>query len=151
MSAVAPRHLVGEFCVRPMHFVDLDRLLAIENRAYEFPWSRNVFMTCFGEDYQGCVLELEREVIGYAIMLLTAALCIDPMFQRRGFGRNLLRLMLDYAAFCGAKRAALEVRSSDAAAYALYASENFRRLSLRKNYYPTAKGHEDAVVMTKLL
>ena len=152
---------IGDLGARPMprsmQRVDLDQIVAIENRAYEFPWSRNVFMVCFGEGYEGRVLELEREVMGYAIILLDVEvchvvnLCIDPPFQRRGFGRGLLRLMLDHAASCGAKHATLEVRASDAAAYALYASENFIKLSLRRNYYPTAGGNEDAVVMAKRL
>ena len=50
-----------------------------------------------------------------------------------------------------ARRAFLEVRPSNAAALALYLSENFSEVSLRKDYYPTPTGREDALVLAKLL
>ncbi len=143
--------------IRRMHPGDLGQVTRIENRIYDFPWNRNVFRSCFGSGYEGVVVELDRRIIGYGIMLVAAAechlvnLCIDLGFQRRGLGRSLLRAMLARATSLGAKRAILEVRPSNATARSLYLSENFDELSLRKNYYPTATGREDALVLAKLL
>ncbi len=143
--------------VRLMQPADFKEISVVENRVYDFPWSRNVFMSCFGQGYEGRVVEWSRAIVGYGIMLVAAAechlvnLCIDPTFQRRGLGRGLLRAMLDRAVFLGARRVFLEVRPSNAAARALYVSENFHEMSLRRNYYPTPTGREDAVVLTKFL
>ena len=146
-----------EPCMRRMQPADLREISAIENRVYDFPWSRNVFMSCFGQSYEGRVIELGGRIIGYGIMVVAASechlvnLCIDAAFQRRGLGRTLLRLMLERAAFLGARRAFLEVRPSNLVAHRLYLSESFNEVSLRKNYYPTPTGSEDALVLTKLL
>ena len=143
--------------IREMRPADFQEMLMIENRAYDFPWSRNVLMSCLNGGYQSRVIEWRRRIVGYGVMLIAAAechlvnLCIDPMFQQRGFGRKLLRLMLCDAVLCGAKRAFLEVRPSNRAALALYGSEHFNEVSLRKNYYPTATGREDALILTRLL
>ena len=154
MSALAKEI---EARVRPMRAADLEQVLVIERRVFDFPWSRNVFMSCFGQGYRAHILELHRTVIGYGVMLICADechlvnLCVDPECQSRGFGRSLLTRMLDYATSRGVRRAVLEVRRSNTAALALYRSENFSQLSWRKNYYPTATGREDALVLAKLL
>jgi ribosomal-protein-alanine N-acetyltransferase len=41
----------------------------------------------------------------------------------------------------------LEVRASNASAIALYEKRGFAEVGLRRNYYPTAKGSEDAILM----
>ncbi len=143
--------------VRPMQPGDLREVTAIENRVYDFPWSRNVFMSCFSAGCEASVLELGGRIVSYGITMVATAEChlvnlsVDYAFQRRGFGRKLLRLMLDRAAACGARRVILEVRASNLAARALYNSEHFSQISLRKNYYPTEIGCEDALVLAKLL
>ena len=143
--------------VRRMRITDLEKVSELENRVYDFPWSRKVFRSCFGRGYEGCVMEWSRAIIGYGIMLVVSTechlvnLCVDSAFRERGLGRALLRLMLARAASLGARRAFLEVRPSNAAALALYLSENFSEVSLRKDYYPTPTGREDALVLAKLL
>ena len=155
---LAPRRAVSPVPhTRTMRPADLDQVAAIENRIYDFPWSRDVFLSCFTPDYENLVMELERRVIGYGMMWLAAGdchvvnLCMDIVFQGRGLGRVLFRRMLDNAAAHGARRAMLEVRPSNAPALSLYASEQFNEVSLRRNYYPTANGREDALVLTRLL
>ena len=41
----------------------------------------------------------------------------------------------------------LEVRPSNAVARRLYASEGFREVHVRRGYYPSAEGREDAILM----
>jgi len=41
----------------------------------------------------------------------------------------------------------LEVRASNAAAIALYEQLDFNEVSIRRNYYPTKDGKEDAIMM----
>ena len=65
--------------------------------------------------------------------------------RRQGFGRQLLWASL--TALGDVSAVALEVRSSNAAARALYQSLGFSETGARRNYYATPDGREDAVLM----
>ena len=54
---------------------------------------------------------------------------------------------LDEAGTLGLSFITLEVRASNVAALALYESLGFNEATIRRNYYPTADGREDAIVM----
>ncbi|MDP0897037.1 ribosomal-protein-alanine N-acetyltransferase, partial [Klebsiella pneumoniae] len=41
----------------------------------------------------------------------------------------------------------LEVRASNVAAIALYESVGFNEAPIRRNYYPTTDGREDAIIL----
>ena len=69
--------------------------------------------------------------------------------RRRGLGRQLLWASLTALGDVGAVE--LEVRSSNVAARALYESLGFSETGSRSNYYATADGREDAVLMTLTL
>ena len=69
--------------------------------------------------------------------------------RRQGFGRQLLWASLTALGDVGA--VALEVRSSNAAARALYQSLGFSETGARPNYYATPDGREDAILMTLTL
>ena len=67
-------------------------------------------------------------------------------------GRELLRRFIDDAHRLGAEQIFLEVRVSNIAAIALYASEGFATVGRRDGYYPAlAEGAvgEDALVMRR--
>jgi len=69
--------------------------------------------------------------------------------RRQGFGSQLLWASLTALGDVGA--VALEVRSSNAAARALYQSLGFSETGARPNYYATPDGREDAILMTLTL
>ena len=69
--------------------------------------------------------------------------------RRQGFVRQLLWASLTALGNVGA--VALEVRSSNAAARALYQSLGFSETGARPNYYATPDGREDAILMTLTL
>jgi len=69
--------------------------------------------------------------------------------RRQGFGRQLLWASLTALGDVGA--VALEVRSSNTAARALYQSLGFSETGARPNYYATPDGREDAILMTLTL
>ena len=69
--------------------------------------------------------------------------------RRQGFGRQLLCASL--TALGDVSAVALEVRSSNAAARALYQSLGFSETGARPNYYATPDGREDAILMTLTL
>lgn len=141
--------------LRPMLPADLEGVLQIETSAYEFPWSRAIFSDCLMAGYFAMVLELNDRIVGYTI-LSTAAdeahilnLCVAPACRRRGLGRQLLNCLLEHAEDIYIERLFLEVRPSNVAAIELYRAAGFRRLGLRKAYYRTAAGREDALVLVR--
>lgn len=66
--------------------------------------------------------------------------------RRQGFGRQLLWASL--TALGGLSGVDLEVRSSNLPARALYESLGFCEAGTRPDYYATANGREDAVLMS---
>ena len=139
--------------LRPMREDDLEAVHAIEVRAYPFPWTLGIFRDCLHADYQAWVLLHDGEVIGYFMMSLAAGeahlltVCVAPEQQGRGYGRTLLRAILQIARGRGAERVFLEVRPSNTGAIALYFDEGFNEIGRRPRYYPAKVGREDALVM----
>ena len=140
--------------LRCMRGEDLDAVMAIEQRAYPFPWTRGIFIDCLASGYSAWVLEHGRQIIGYGLLSVAADeahvlnVCVDPLVQSRGHGRLLLRALLDAARKHQAQRVFLEVRPSNPKAIALYQSEGFNEIGRRPRYYPDHDGRrEDAIVM----
>ena len=143
--------------MRPMRQADIEAVVAIEQRAYPFPWTAGIFRDCLRAGHHCWVLEAGAEIIGYGVLSAAAGeahilnVCIDPDRQGAGLGRRLLRRLVDLARWHQAEQVFLEVRPSNPKAIALYRSEGFNEIGTRPNYYPAAKGREDAIVMAMAL
>lgn len=153
MSAVAADAGFADARLRVMREDDLDAVLAIEERAYAFPWTRVIFRDCLRAGYAAWVLVRGESVIGYALLSVAADeahilnLCTAPEVQGQGHGRRLLRALVAQARMRGAQRLFLEVRPSNPHAMALYEAEGFNEIGRRPRYYPAREGREDAIVM----
>ncbi len=153
MSAVASGTPSAAPGLRALRESDLDAVMAIEQRAYPFPWTRGIFRDCLLAAYPAWVLHEHGLVVGYGVVSLAADeahilnVCIAPERQGRGHGRRLLRALVDYARDNGAARVFLEVRPSNPQAIALYHDEGFNEIGRRPRYYPSHDGREDALVM----
>lgn len=147
--------LPGAGHVRTMRSADVPAVAAIEQRAYEFPWSADVMRDCLRAGYLCRVLEHQGAIVGYAIMSIVLDeahllnVCVDPRHHGEGRGRALVRYLLDQASRAKAHAVYLEVRPSNRAARALYASLDFAQVGLRKGYYPAAQGREDALILVR--
>lgn len=143
----------GPVSLRALRESDLNAVMAIESRGYPFPWTRGIFIDCLRAGYPGLAMERDGLLVGYGVLSIAADeahvlnICIDPLAQSRGLGRQLLRALVRLAADRGAQRVFLEVRPSNTPALALYHSEGFNEIGRRPRYYPAAQGREDAVVM----
>jgi [ribosomal protein S18]-alanine N-acetyltransferase len=139
--------------LRVMREDDLEQVMAIERRAYPFPWTAGIFRDCLRAGYPAWVLQDGGAIIGYGVLSLAAGeahvlnICIAPEVQRGGHGRRLLRALLRIAQGHGAERVFLEVRPSNPHAIALYQDEGFNEIGRRPRYYPARSGREDAIVM----
>ena len=153
VSARAIDAAAAQASLRPMREADLDAVMAIELRAYPFPWTRGIFRDCLLADYPARVLVQDGEIIGYGMLSVAADeahvlnVCAAPDVQGRGHGRRLLRALLQLARGRGVQRVFLEVRPSNPIAIALYHAEGFNEIGRRPRYYPAKQGREDAIVM----
>ncbi|MBK1693364.1 ribosomal-protein-alanine N-acetyltransferase [Chromatium weissei] len=140
-----------------MYDADLPMVHAIECAAYSHPWNLEIFKDCLRVGYYSLIGEVNQTAIGYGIMSVAVGechifnLCIHPHWQRRGWGRLLLQHLLSIARKRGAETAFLEVRASNQSARMLYAAEGFCEIGVRRDYYPTAKGRENAIVLALAL
>jgi ribosomal-protein-alanine N-acetyltransferase len=139
--------------IRPMEIMDIKAVMKVEQSAYEFPWTPNIFRDCLRVGYYCCVIEDGANIIGHAVMSYAVGechilnLCVDPDYQGQGLGRKLILHLLDVARRNGARIAFLEVRLSNASAYHLYQSLGFAEVGIRKDYYPAENGREDAMIL----
>ena len=150
MSAV----LRPEVTFFPMRETDLDEVLAIEDRVYEFPWTRGNFGDSIRAGYGCWIYRVDDRPIGYCVIMNYAGeahllnLSIAAPLQRAGHGGTLLAHALKVARSGGARLMFLEVRPSNAAARALYARNGFTQVGTRRHYYPAIQGREDALVLS---
>lgn len=151
MNAVAAPNLE----LRPMVRNDLPQVMEVEPRAYIHSWSDAIFRDCLRVGYSCWVLEEAQSghLIGYGVMSMAVGEChvlnltVRPEMQGQGLGRHLLRAFLEVARGRRVETVFLEVRPSNLPALALYRSEGFNEVGLRRGYYPAERGREDALVM----
>ncbi|MCG5499966.1 ribosomal protein S18-alanine N-acetyltransferase [Ectothiorhodospira lacustris] len=145
--------------LRPMRADDLQAVMEVEPRAYDFCWSEGIFRDCLRVGYSCWVLTSGDggELIGYGVMSLGVGEChvlnltIRPECQGQGFGRHLLNAMLNIARERQAETVFLEVRPSNTPAVGLYRTLGFNEVGIRKRYYPAGRGREDALVLAMQL
>jgi ribosomal-protein-alanine N-acetyltransferase len=136
---------------------DLGEVMTIEEAIYSHPWTRGNFADSLVAGYECRTLRLDGELLGYFIVMVAAGeahllnLSVAPVWQRKGYGSGLLREAAAIASSRGARSMFLEVRPSNAGAQALYTRFGFRRIAVRRGYYPAQFGREDALVLTLAL
>ncbi|MEE9422853.1 MAG: ribosomal protein S18-alanine N-acetyltransferase [Gammaproteobacteria bacterium] len=139
--------------MRPLSLDDLNEIMEIEKRAYEFPWSAGIFSDCLRVGYCCWAYEENNQIIGYGVMSVAAGeahilnLTVQPDSQRRGIGEKLIKQFVQLAQRYEVDMILLEVRPSNKAAISLYAKLGFNEISVRKAYYPTVNGREDALIL----
>ncbi len=145
--------LKPQYQLRPMQMDDLDAIMQIEPTIYSHPWTRGNFSDSLNSGYSAWVLEQAGEIIGYALMMMVLDeahllnLSVAKPYQKQGVGRYLLEHMIDKARQYKAANMFLEVRPSNISAIALYENMGFCEMAVRRGYYPTHNGREDAVLM----
>ena len=141
--------------IRPMCLEDLTEitywepilfgLSARSREDYEQEMTENPFSHYF-------IAEVDGRIAGYLGVYLAyehaeiLTLATIPDYQRQGIARSLLHHAFDLARQAGCQVMSLEVRQSNQRAIALYQSEGFARVAVRKNYYAD---HEHADLMIK--
>jgi ribosomal-protein-alanine N-acetyltransferase len=133
----------------------LDAVLPVEQQAYPNPWTRGNFSDALQAGYLGQLLLAGDTLLGYFVAMKGVDevhllnFTVVPEFQRQGWARVMLDALATWSRGQGAQWLWLEVRESNARAIAVYERHGYRRVGLRKNYYPAQDGQrEHAVVMS---
>lgn len=141
--------------IRPLIAADVSLLAAIEKRVSPFPWSEQHFRDSLNS-HRCWVLEHQGAIGGYLIFLLAGDvaeilnIAVAPELQGRGYGTRLLAFF-EAQVQPRARSLFLEVRASNRAAIRLYLGNGFDQIGERRDYYRTAHGREDALLMAKEL
>jgi len=149
VSAVLAERLV----MVPLAHADIDEMLGIEECVYSFPWTRGNFIDSIASGYSLWGGRSAGSLVGYFVLMpvLDEAhllnISVASTCRRQGYGSLLLSHATRVARQAGAASLLLEVRPSNDAALALYQRFGFRRIGVRRAYYPADNGREDAFVM----
>ncbi|RYX96821.1 MAG: ribosomal-protein-alanine N-acetyltransferase [Comamonadaceae bacterium] len=137
----------------------LDRVVAVEQRAYEQPWTQGNFNDSLNAGYHALLLTggsgTATTLIGYFVAMKGVDevhllnITVAPELQRQGWARVMLDALAMWARGQGADWLWLEVRTSNTRAHEIYERYGFRQVGTRKAYYPASHGkREDAIVMS---
>jgi ribosomal-protein-alanine N-acetyltransferase len=153
LSAVLKENRSDLPSLAQMREQDLDEVMAIESALYSHPWTRGNFADSLRAGYGCRVLRLGPALAGYFVLMAAAGeahllnLSIAAAHQRGGHGSRLLGEAMALARGLGARSLFLEVRPSNRGAQALYTRFGFRKIAVRRGYYPAHAGREDALVL----
>ena len=132
----------------------LDRVLIVEQQAYDHPWSRTNFDDALKSGYQAQLLLADETLLGYFVAMKgfeevhLLNITVTPTHQRQGWAHVMLDALGMWSRGQGAQWLWLEARVGNLRALQVYESHGFRRVGLRKAYYPGANNsREDAIVM----
>ena len=138
-----------------MESADLEAVLAIEQTAYSHPWTQGNFRDALASGYWMQCLRLQDELLGYVVAMEGVQethllnVTVAPAWQGQGWAHMMLDALSLWSRRMGAQWLWLEVRESNQRALQVYERYGFRRVGLRKDYYPASRQQrEHAVVMS---
>jgi ribosomal-protein-alanine N-acetyltransferase len=130
---------------------DIASVYQIEQDTASDPWDEKIFLSC-AKIYDAFVAILaDNTVIGFGIIVVydniqeahIINLAVDINWQNQGIGSLLLQHLMNNKV----NKIFLEVNVNNLAAISLYEKFHFKRVGIRKNYYNTKDGKEDALVL----
>lgn len=117
------------------------------------PWSRKIFEDCLTKPYFAYSLTQDNLPLGYYIGMTVLDevtlmdIVVGATHQGKGLGKLLLQHLIEQCQKDNIQQIWLEVRESNAAAIHLYDNAGFILVEQRVDYYPSANGKEDALIM----
>ncbi len=145
---------MNDYEFKPLSLDYLDLIAPIEQAAHLSPWSKNSLSKSLQDpNHKAWLLKKDQQVIGYMFVMTVIDqwellnIVVSPDYQKQGWGKVLMASLLDEAKKHQIQTLFLEVRRSNNAAIALYLAHDFFEVGVRKNYYPTKTGREDALLM----
>ena len=146
----------AQVLIGPVSKLELGDIVELEKASFSDPWSEASFAAVLSEPaafFAAAREAASRRVAGYVVAWFAADegeianLAVRQPTRRQGIGAALLDAALNEGRRRGAQSIYLEVRDSNAAARALYASRDFTEVGRRRNYY--RRPVEDAVLLRR--
>jgi ribosomal-protein-alanine N-acetyltransferase len=134
----------------------LEAVVAIEQMAYSHPWTRGNFSDAVASGYATQVLVAGEQVLGYFVAMKGVDevhllnITVGPAFQRQGWAQTMLEALVIWSRGQMAHWLWLEVRESNQRALHIYEQHGFKRVGLRKAYYPALRGEREAAIVMSL-
>ena len=131
----------------------LDDVMEIEAHANPTPWSKQTFEKILELRSLSFVIIQNSVLIGFCIANKVLDEChlqnisVIENMRRQGVGDFMLYILIKRMKLAQLKVALLEVRRSNKIAQDFYRKNGFDELSVRKDYYQTKNGREDAIIM----
>lgn len=142
------------YIIEKMKNSDIDEVLALEEKCFSLPWTRQMFCEELKNDAAHyIVIRSDEKIVAYGGYWHSVDqaditnVAVDPDYRREGLGSKVMSYMIDEAKQLGVCNMALEVRKSNDAAIALYEKHGFLAVGVRKRYY--SDNGEDAIIMIK--
>ena len=141
------------FTYHPMHIDDLEYIYKLELESYSFPWTKEILRDCILYKYDSYSVFIDDTLVGYIISKISFPethilnLTVDINYRNNGIGQALIDLTINDARIRNSQDIILEVRSSNLIAQALYSKLGFEKIGIRKGYYDSENGREDAFVL----
>lgn len=136
---------------------DLASVMVVEESGHAYPWTEGIFRDCMRTGYRCEVAELGEEIVAFSVLQIAVGeahilnVCVHSKRRHKGIGSAVLTRLMGMAEQAQVHSIFLEVRPSNRAALGLYEKFGFIEVGLRKQYYPTATGREDALILAKEL
>lgn len=134
---------------------DLADWLQLEQQAFPDPWTEKQLLALLSRPRNVCFGCFQlKQLLGFAVCstVLDEAelLQIAVAESRRGssLSQTFFEALIQELRGRGVERILLEVRVSNEAAIGFYRGRGFTEDGCRKDYYPTAEGREDALLMS---
>ena len=141
------------FTYHPMHIDDLEYIYKLELDSYRFPWTKEILRDCILYKYDSYSVFIDDTLVGYIISKISFPethilnLTVDINFRNNGIGQALIELTINDARIRNSQDIILEVRSRNFIAQSLYSKLGFEKIGVRKGYYDSENGREDAFVL----
>lgn len=135
---------------------DIPDVMALEARVQTHPWRRSSYEDCLDGRHHCWLAECGNELVGFVVFAWAGGdgellnIAVSPDRQRQGIGEQLLAVTVQQVQPF-ASMLFLEVRASNHQAIQFYEREHFFEVGQRPNYYPAARGREDALILARQL
>ena len=131
---------------------DMQSVLDIEERSFEFPWSEDEFIRCLRQrNCIGMVAQKNEEVVGFMIYELhknrlhILNFAVHPEFRRQNIGSSMVEKLVSKLSYQRRSRIMLEVRETNLPAQLFFKDLGFKAVSVLREFYEDSV--EDAYLM----
>ncbi len=138
--------------IRPLTETDAQKAYALLKASFSMPGEYEDTVNNLSNPLTRAIGMFEGDqLIGYGAFWLlmeeahVTHVAIDPSLRGQGFGREIMKKLIQHASDCGARFMELECRRGNTVALSMYHKLGFLRVGFKKNYYPDT--NEDAVVL----